>query len=64
MKINYDRVVDAVYIDLVEAKADRSEEVKPGVIFDYDQEGRLVGIEILGVKDVVAPGLSVAQAAE
>jgi uncharacterized protein YuzE len=54
MKISYDHIVEAVYIDLVDAKADRSEEVKPGVIFDYDQEGRLVGIEILGIKDMGA----------
>jgi uncharacterized protein YuzE len=54
MKISYDHVVEAVYIDLVDAKAVCSEEVNPGVIFDYDQEGRLVGIEILGIKDMGA----------
>ncbi len=32
---------------VTEAAADRSEEVSPGIIIDYDERGRVVGIEML-----------------
>jgi uncharacterized protein YuzE len=50
MKIRYDPEVDALYITLVEGKSADSDEVQPGVILDYDQEGRLIGMEVLNVK--------------
>lgn len=64
MNVKYDRDVDALYIELATGTADRSEEVKPGIVLDFDASGRLLGIEVLDVKDVVAPGLTLAQAAE
>jgi uncharacterized protein YuzE len=64
MKIKYDHQLDALYIDLADGKSDHSEEVKPGIVFDFDTEGRLVGIEILDVKDTIAPGLTIMQAAK
>lgn len=64
MNVKYDRSVDALYIHLADGGSAESEEVKPGIILDFDSEGRLVGIEILDVKTVVAPGLTIAQAAE
>jgi uncharacterized protein YuzE len=64
MKIKYDHQVDALYIDLADSKSDYSEEVKPGIVLDFDKDGRLVGIEILDVKDTIAPGLTIMQAAE
>ena len=33
-----------------EEEIDESEEVSPGVILDYSRDGRVVGIEILGLK--------------
>jgi len=64
MKIKYDHRADALYINLAEAISDASEEVRPGLILDFDKEGRLVGIEILDVKNTVAPGLTIVEAAE
>ncbi len=64
MKINYDRESDALYIDLSDSPVLESEEIRPGIIFDYDKHGHVVGIEILDVKDVVGHNTVVPHAAE
>lgn len=50
MKINYDRAANAAYIRRFEGKVIDSEELAPGIVYDYDETDRIVGIEILGVK--------------
>lgn len=47
MLIKYDKEVDVVYIQFSEKKVSESDENKPGIILDYDDEGNIVGIEIL-----------------
>jgi len=47
MKLKIDKENDALYLRLDEAKIVESEEVESGVILDFDQEGRVVGIELL-----------------
>ena len=47
MKLTVDREADALYLNLDEAPAVESEEVSPGVILDYNAEGKVVGIEML-----------------
>lgn len=47
MKIRYDAEIDAIYFDLSETKSFDSEEIQPGIIYDYDQNNKIVGIEIL-----------------
>lgn len=47
MKLKVDRQADALYLTLSEAPATRSEEVSPGIIVDYDEQDRVVGIEML-----------------
>jgi uncharacterized protein YuzE len=47
MKLTIDRDADALYLDLDEAPAAESEEISPGVIFDYNAAGKVVGIEML-----------------
>ncbi len=47
MKLKVDRQADALYLTLSEALSSRPEEVSPGIIVDYDDQNRLVGIEIL-----------------
>lgn len=47
MKYHYDPEVDALAIWLHEGPSVESDEVRDGVIFDYDRNKRLVGIEIL-----------------
>jgi len=49
VKVEYDPEADAAYIKLTEADVAESEEVKPGIILDYDAQERVVGIEILYV---------------
>ncbi|MBN9034625.1 MAG: DUF2283 domain-containing protein [Rhizobiales bacterium] len=46
-KIMYRPEDNAAYIRLSEAKVLESEEVAPDVVFDYDAEGHIVGIELL-----------------
>lgn len=50
MKIDFDPEVDAAYLQLDDAKIIESSEVVPGVVFDFNERGGVVGVEILGVK--------------
>lgn len=47
MKLTVDREADALYLDLDDAPAAESEEIAPGVILDFNAEGKVVGIEML-----------------
>lgn len=47
--VTYDPKVKAAYLQLRDSKIIDSEEVAPGIIFDFDEEGSVVGIEILDV---------------
>ena len=50
MRIRVDEANDALYFRLDESAIIESEEVQPGVILDFNDKGRMVGIEILGIK--------------
>jgi len=50
MKMHYDEQVDALYLSLDESDVLESEEVKPGIILDFNAAGEVVGIEVLDVK--------------
>jgi uncharacterized protein YuzE len=50
MRVRTDEAADALYIRLEESAIVESEEVSPGVILDFDESGRVVGIEILNVR--------------
>ena len=49
MKIEYDPKADAMYIRLIAGTVAESDEVRPGVVFDFDAAGRILGIEMLDV---------------
>ena len=49
MKIEYDQQADAMYIRLRAGKLIESEEVRPGVVLDFDAQGQVLGIEMLDV---------------
>jgi uncharacterized protein YuzE len=49
MKIEYDQKADAMYIRLLTGTVAESDEVRPGVVFDFDAAGRVLGIEMLDV---------------
>ncbi len=46
MKFNYYADTDSLYIDLSSKASTNSKEVSEGVIIDYDDEGKIVGIDI------------------
>jgi len=56
MKSRYDSEADALTVSFSDAPVVESEEVRPGIIFDYDAEGRVVGIEILDASAHLASG--------
>lgn len=47
MKIDYDQASDILSMLFSSSPVEESDEVKPGVILDYDAAGNVVGIEIL-----------------
>ncbi len=50
MRLRIDKEDDALYFRLDESAIVESEEVRPGVILDFDKEGQVVGVEFLGIK--------------
>lgn len=54
MKIQYDPKADAMYIYLAEGAVVESDEVRPGVVLDFDSSGRVLGIEMLDVSQRTA----------
>jgi len=53
MKVTIDPEADALYMRLSDTRIHDSEEVKPGIILDYDEQNNLIGIEILRVSERV-----------
>ena len=51
MRTRVDHAADAVYLNLTDRPIKDSEEVADGIVVDYDEEGRIVGIEILDVSE-------------
>lgn len=49
MKIEYDPKADAMYIRLAAGVVADSDEVRPGVVLDFDADGKVLGIEMLDV---------------
>lgn len=47
MRLKLDKEADALYLRLDETAVVESEEVQPGIVLDYDAEGKVVGVEIL-----------------
>ncbi len=50
MEVTYDPASDSLYIRLGRGKVKESREIEDGVIVDYDEEGRVIGVEILDAK--------------
>ncbi len=55
MKVNYDKKTDTLSVILRDdVKVAESDEDKPGVILDYDGEGKLISLEILDASKCVS----------
>ncbi len=50
VKFDFDPVADAAYIRINNSRIVESEEVSPGVVYDFDKDDQVVGIEILKLK--------------
>lgn len=49
MKIEFDQIADALYVQLRDGDVEKTEEIRPGMILDYDANGNVLGVEILYV---------------
>ena len=49
MKIEYDPKADAMYIRFKSGAIAESDEIRPGLVIDFDEEGKVLGIEMLDV---------------
>jgi uncharacterized protein YuzE len=47
MRFHYDKIEDALYIRFDESPYKESEEIREGVVFDYNRKGEIIGIEML-----------------
>ena len=54
MKLSISKEDDALYLKLDETLIVESEEVQPGIIFDYDDKGQVIGIEMLGLSNRIS----------
>ena len=50
MRLRLDKESDASYFRLDETAILDSEEVQPGMILDFNVDGRVVGVEILNIR--------------
>ncbi len=55
MRLKVDKENDALYFRLDEASIVESEEVQPGIILDFNAEGKVVGFEMLNLSDRILP---------
>ncbi|MEK6689744.1 MAG: DUF2283 domain-containing protein [Nitrospirota bacterium] len=51
MRLKVDKENDALYFRLDESSIVESEEVQPGVVLDFNADGKVVGIEILNLSN-------------
>ena len=56
IRTSYDPEADAMFVWFgpEDIKSAETEEVAPGVMLDFDSEGRVIGIEVLGVSQRMA----------
>jgi uncharacterized protein YuzE len=55
MRVRYDEEVDMLYIRLKETPYYESDEIKEGIIIDYDKDENVIGIEIMNATEYLAP---------
>lgn len=53
MKVAYDQETDSMTITFRDCRIQESDELRPGVIVDFGQDGALVRMEILQASQVV-----------
>ena len=53
MKIKFDEESDVLYVRFKEGKIAESDEIRNGLIIDYDSDGNPIAIEILNAKKIL-----------
>jgi uncharacterized protein YuzE len=53
MRLHFDEKAETIYLRLDDTEIIDSEEVKPGVVLDFNEHNHIVGIELLKLKDRV-----------
>lgn len=56
MKSRYDAETDALYVRFADTPVVESEEVRPGLVLDFDASGRIVAVEILDASEHLSTG--------
>lgn len=51
MKIEYDKEVDGLYIRIQEKEISYTKEIKEGINLDFDESGKVIGLEIIGATE-------------
>ncbi len=51
MNISYDKDADCLYIQFQQGKVSKTRKIDEGILVDLDEEGRIYGIEIVGVSE-------------
>lgn len=55
MKLEFDTVADAAYLEISESEIVTTRQIEPGILADYDADGHIVGIEILSISKRALP---------
>ena len=56
MKINYDKVADAIYIEMRPGKkVNTTKEISDLILHDLDKDGNVIGIELLNASSLLSP---------
>jgi len=55
MRLKVDRENDVLYFRWDDSPVVESEEVQPGVILDFNEEGHAIGVEILALSSRTTP---------
>ena len=55
MKIEYDKEVDALYIRIQEKRVAHTKEIEEGINLDFDADGKVIALEIIGATERYSP---------
>jgi uncharacterized protein YuzE len=54
MNISYDKDADCLYIQFQQGKVHKTKKIEEGILVDLDEEGKIYGIEIVGVSERIS----------
>ena len=62
MKVTKNSRLDVAYVKLKRGRVAKTVELKPGILFDFDKNGEVLGIELLSIQKL-APAIAKKRAA-